>query len=122
MEKDLIKKIFGKNLKRLRKQRKLTQDQLSELVGINARHMSKIENAEHFPNSTTFEHICKALKVKPQELFYTPEKNTLIEKIRKLTEDKKRYEFIELAISALDNNEDLEKLAVIVSGIKLARG
>lgn len=121
MKKLTIKKIFGKNLKRIRKQRKLTQDQLSELVGIHSRQISKIETGEHFPNATTLEHLCKALKIKPQELFYTPEKFSLIEKIKYLIEDEKRYKFIELAISALDNNDDLEKLAVITSGMQLAR-
>ncbi len=126
----MIKKAFGKNLKKLRKERRMTQEQLSEMVGIHPRQISKIETGENFPNSKTLENLCNALDLEPQELFNfnKPAQPTrrktmikLIEKIENISDDKSVLNFINLAIGALQNNDDLEKLEMLISGIKLAR-
>ncbi len=59
----------GYNIKLIRKSRNITQEDLAAIIGIHARQLSKIETGEHFPSCKTFEKICIALDVNPQELF-----------------------------------------------------
>ena len=58
---------LGNNIKLLRKLRNITQEELSELIGIHPRQLSKIETGEHFPSCKTLERLCIALEITPQE-------------------------------------------------------
>ena len=60
---------LGKKIKRLRKERKYTQDKLSELTDIDYKYLQKIEG-KNPPNIRieTIEKFAKALKVRPAEL------------------------------------------------------
>ena len=64
-----FKIAFGKHLKILRVKKRLTQEKLAELVGLNPRQISKIETGEHFPSSTTIELFCLKLDLSPRILF-----------------------------------------------------
>ena len=59
----------GNNIKMYRKLKNITQEELSEIVGIHSRQLSKIETGEHFPSCKTLERICMALDVSPKEMF-----------------------------------------------------
>lgn len=52
-------KLFGKRLKELRKINKLTQEQLSEIIGLDPKQICRIENGACF---TTFETLQKFQK------------------------------------------------------------
>ena len=54
-------KAGGRNLQRIRKQRKLTQEQLAELVGCTANTISRIECGSLFPALDTVITLCNAL-------------------------------------------------------------
>ena len=60
---------LGNNIKLLRKLRNITQEELSKLIGIHPRQLSKIETGEHFPSCKTLERLCIALEITPQEMF-----------------------------------------------------
>ncbi len=64
-----LAKALGINIKKYRKSRSLSQEQLSEMVGIQPRQMSKLETGVHFPSAKTLESICVALDVSPKDLF-----------------------------------------------------
>lgn len=66
---DAIKKGFGKNLKEIRKLHHLTQEKLSEQIGINLRQLARIEAGESFVTSETILQICKSLNISPRKLF-----------------------------------------------------
>lgn len=66
---DYIKKGFGNNLKDLRKLKNLTQEKLSELVGINLRQLARIEAGESFVTAETLYNICCILEISPSVLF-----------------------------------------------------
>lgn len=122
----MVKKEFGRNLKRLRREHQLTQEQLAELVGIHSRQISKIETGEHFPTAANLENICKALNIKVHELFsyesnLQTTNNDLLKTIEELSKDQSTYEFFQLVIKALYNNEDIDKLQTLLEGMKLAR-
>lgn len=64
-----IKDLFGKRIKELRKEKRLTQEHLAELVGIDTRNLIKIENAQTFPRSQTLDKLIEVLEVTPSEIF-----------------------------------------------------
>ena len=64
-----IKKNFGKKIKEKRLERELTQEQLSELIGISPKSLSQIELGNNFVSAEKLELICKALYISPNILF-----------------------------------------------------
>ena len=64
-----IKKNFGKKIKEKRLERELTQEQLSELIGISPKSLSQIELGNNFVSAEKLELICKALYISPKVLF-----------------------------------------------------
>ena len=69
-----LKKLLGKNIQNLRKQRKLTQEQFAELIGIDSKNVSKIENGNNYPSPETLTSISKTLNVEYYELFIAENK------------------------------------------------
>ncbi|KGJ97962.1 helix-turn-helix domain-containing protein [Thalassotalea sp. ND16A] len=55
---------FGKQLKKLRSERNLSQPQLAELVGIEQSYLSKLENDKSVPSNEIFRQILQALNIK----------------------------------------------------------
>lgn len=64
-----FKKAFGEKLKRIRKSRGLTQEQLAEIIEIDSRNLSRIEVGMSFVKAETLEKILRALNVTTEELF-----------------------------------------------------
>lgn len=58
----------GKTIRKLRKQRGMSQELLSGLAGIARSHLSMIENAKKSPNMETMCKIALALDMLPSEL------------------------------------------------------
>ncbi len=64
-----IKSNLGTRIKELRKQRRLSQEKLAELVDISQNALSYIETGDNFCSADTLEKIIDALDIEPQELF-----------------------------------------------------
>lgn len=79
-----IKKELGEKIKRLRKRRGLTQEQLAELIDISPRNYSNIELGITYPKSETLEKIIQALNTTTQELFANDHIKTNKEFIEKI--------------------------------------
>jgi transcriptional regulator with XRE-family HTH domain len=60
--------IVGKNIRRLRKARGLTQEQLAEEAGMAMRYLSGVERGEENPTLRFLVMIADALGVQPAEL------------------------------------------------------
>ncbi len=80
------KELLGLKVKEFRKLRKITQEKLSEIVGVDNGYISKLEVGQNFPSITTLEKIANALNVELYELFqYTSIKeNDFKEEILKI--------------------------------------
>ena len=101
------KLVIGRVIKKYRKAMKVTQEELSEIVNISEKHLSKIENGVHYPSLVVFFNIVKYLKIPFNEFGIdthndnNEKKNFTIEKILKniytLNNDELEYltEFIE---------------------------
>ncbi|OGW20080.1 MAG: hypothetical protein A2X55_03155 [Nitrospirae bacterium GWB2_47_37] len=71
-----IDKLIGKNLKRLRTQRKLTQTKLGDLIEVDGNVISQLEGAIIGMGKDIMARLCNALKVEPAD-FYISEKTPL---------------------------------------------
>ncbi len=100
-----IKKSFGQKLKRIRKKKHLTQEQLSEMIDISPRNLSRIEVGNCFVKAETLEKLLSALEVSVEELFASDHIKTNSELL-----DGINY-YIN---SAKDDNKMLEKIYKII--------
>ncbi len=66
-----LKKDFGQRLKEIRVKKGITQFQLAEQVGIDAKHMSHIETGRSFPKADLIEKFSFVLEVDYNEFFNT---------------------------------------------------
>lgn len=67
--KTMTKELLGARIKELRKTRGLSQEELSEKIGIDPKHLSRIEVGSSYPSLGTIERIAKALEVEVKDLF-----------------------------------------------------
>lgn len=106
---DDVLKVFGNNLKTIRKQKKLTQDFVSEQINISTDLLRNIENGRNIGSIPTLLNLCNFLEVTPDTLFsplLTTKKETLdttlIEYINSIS--KKDKEIIKNIIIHMDKN------------------
>jgi transcriptional regulator with XRE-family HTH domain len=58
-----LRRIVARNLKRLRQERRLTQEELADLAGLNRNYVGMIERQENAATVDTLEALAKALQV-----------------------------------------------------------
>ena len=94
------KELLGMRIKEFRENQKLTQDKLAEMVGIDPKHLSRIENGRNYPSFETLEKILDNLGINYEDIFkykHFLDRNTLIEKINtklnNLNDEKLRFVF-----------------------------
>ena len=63
------KELLGLKVKEIRRMRKITQEKLSEIIGVDNGYISKLEVGQNFQSIGTLEKIAKALDVELVELF-----------------------------------------------------
>lgn len=63
-----LRRIVARNLRRLRQERDLTQEELADLAGINRNYVGMIEREENAASIDVLESLAKALKVDPPDL------------------------------------------------------
>ena len=82
-----LEKTVIDNIKRIRKEKGLTQEQLAEACNTATSYIGLMEIYKNIPKLSTIEKIAAALDVEPQILFQKVENNTdkeqKIERIRK---------------------------------------
>jgi transcriptional regulator with XRE-family HTH domain len=73
----VLKSSFGEKLKFYRKERKLSQDDLSKKVGITVKHLSAIERGLNFVSAELLEKLSRHLEI-PIFLFFITDKDYFI--------------------------------------------
>ena len=61
--------LLGKNIRKLRTTRKMTQNEFAEKVGISVVNLSEIENGKDWPRLPFFEKLLASFDIAPFELF-----------------------------------------------------
>ena len=69
LTKDEKIKLIGRNSAKFRKEKGLTQNQLSEILDISREHLAKIETAKRGISLSLIFEISKALNVPEKDLF-----------------------------------------------------
>ena len=70
----MLQKKLGKRIASLRKNRKLTQEQMAEALGCSVEFISLVERGVNAPSVAGLEKFAKILKVEVKELFTFEEK------------------------------------------------
>ena len=71
--------LINENIKKLRKNNNLTQEQFAEKIGISLQGLSNIERNKYQPAVSTIDKICKKFKITPAELLVEmPKENETI--------------------------------------------
>lgn len=103
-----IKKELGKKIKRMRINRKLTQEKLAELADISQRALSSIEAGDNFVTAETLDKLLLALNTTTEELFSinhlkpkTDLREEIDNKLDLLMQDPQKMEIIYKIINAL---------------------
>ena len=66
---EYLKKKLGARIQAIRKSKKMTQEKLAELIGLDIPNISNIERGKRFLSSTTLEKLVDALNVSAKDLF-----------------------------------------------------
>jgi transcriptional regulator with XRE-family HTH domain len=69
---DNTREIFTTNLRRLRNERDLTQDEAAVLIDTSSRYYQRLEHGKSFPSPEYIDRICKAFGVELVQLFIDP--------------------------------------------------
>lgn len=69
-------KLFGKRIKELRKAKKMTQEQLSEVLGLYQKQIGNIETGMYFTTMPNLEKFAAAFGVEIKDLFDFEHQNT----------------------------------------------
>lgn len=64
-----IEKFFGKRLKEIRKNKKLTQSELAEKLEVDEKYISRLETGISTPSFSLLEKISEKLNIDIQDLF-----------------------------------------------------
>ncbi|MDD3123537.1 MAG: helix-turn-helix transcriptional regulator [Candidatus Izemoplasmatales bacterium] len=62
-------KKLGKNVRKIRTQNNITQEEIANILGVDRSFVSNIENGKNNPTLSTITNLAKALKVSVEELF-----------------------------------------------------
>jgi len=84
------KELLGARIKELRKAKGLSQSQLSESIGIDPKHLSRIEVGNSYPSLDRLERMAKVLGVDIKDFFefgHLGKKKEVVESLYKLLKE-----------------------------------
>jgi transcriptional regulator with XRE-family HTH domain len=98
---------FSENLKRIRKENNLSQEQLAERLGVSRQSVSKWENGSAFPETDKIVQICDMFDISMDELFGVSTK----------TSSKDYMKGIEKYIKTFDNFDKNTKTKILLESL-----
>lgn len=101
-----LKKLLGRNIRRIRKSRNLTQETFSEKIGIEPSSLSNIENGKSLPSTQTIINIQQKFEVNINEVFEVD------------YDYLKNGQYLEEAIFKMVKNLDVERKRVLYKIVK----
>ena len=100
-----IKKLLGKRIQDLRNLKKIKQEQLAEIIGMETASLSNIERGKYFPSAENLNKIMVALNISPSELFQIEQNQEIselqLEINRLMNENPERVQDIYKIVKAL---------------------
>ena len=114
LEKDRLDVIIGKNIRLERESRKLSRDELAEMMELTSSHMGLIERGERGATAVTLSRLSKSFDIPIDHLFASPKKGGL--SVREDKELGANIKKIHSLITCLDESE-LEFVIHAIKGI-----
>jgi transcriptional regulator with XRE-family HTH domain len=71
-----LREVVGRNLRRLRRSRRLSQEELADQAGINRNYVGMLEREENAATVDMLEKLADVLDVDPIEFFKRPLRET----------------------------------------------
>ena len=105
-----VKKLFGRNLKRLRNEIDLSQEDFSEKIGMQPQSISNLETGRYFVSAETLEIICQYLNVTPLEFFLSFKQDIQ-------PTDKEKIDVINSILTNMDS-EKLEQIYKMILALR----
>lgn len=106
--KNKVCKTLGENISKIRKQKKLKQDELAELIGVETKSLSLVETGNGFVTAKTLEKISEILKVPVSELFEEENSksasklySSIISNLETIKENSKKLEALNIVLKSL---------------------
>ena len=100
------KGLLGARIKELRKRRGLSQEQLAEKIGVDPKHLSRIEVGRGFPSLEALDNIARSLDVDIKDFFAFEHLET-VESVKQAI-----FSMIETA-----REEDLRKILRLITAV-----
>lgn len=79
--------LVGKRIKEIRESKNIKQNQLADIIGVDATNLSKLEKGVHLPKEETINKITKALDCNVKDLFdfeHIKSRDELLKSIQKI--------------------------------------
>ena len=113
---------LGEKIRQLRKQKKLTQRQLAEMVQIDFTYLSKIENGrlDYTPSVKTLHQLAEALKADELELLELAQK--VPSPLAEILADKHGLQFFRRASEIVKEPEEWQKLSQELERLEKGKG
>ena len=67
--------VFGERLQELRKERRMTQEELADKLGLHNSYIGLLERGERIPSLITLDNVAKVFGVKSADLISTDKRN-----------------------------------------------
>jgi transcriptional regulator with XRE-family HTH domain len=67
-----LRNQFGKKLRKIRRDRDMTQEQLAEAIGVTMAFISRMERGRHGASFDNIQKLAEVLGVEVEELFHFP--------------------------------------------------
>ena len=105
--KNKLTKTLGDNIKKIRKQKNLKQEELAELLGLEVKSLSLIETGNGFVSAKTLEKLSDVLKTPVSEFFENSDDKkaeklhkNILSKLELIKNDEKKLEALYLILKS----------------------
>jgi len=114
LEKDRLDEIIGKNIRLERESRRLSRDELAEMMELTSSHMGLIERGERGATAVTLSKLSKAFDIPIDHLFASPRASGMSVREEENDGSKANRKKVQSLITCLDDIE----LEFIIHSIK----
>ena len=104
MNEEEFKREFGRNLRALRLERKVTQSEVAEAIGLEPHNLNRIENGKSFPQIKTIIKLINYFNILPTELFSFNSSRSFINLMRIISTNLDKLEKFQKILSAVVEN------------------
>lgn len=92
-----VKVLLGKRIREYRQKLNLKQSQFAEMLGIDDKHLSRIELGKNMPTAVLLSKLAEVLNIEIKDLFefsHLDNQEEILEKVRNITENLSKEQLV----------------------------